>query len=68
MTMELHTYLARLELERTVASPDARFRNEWRTLVAARGLERRLRRERGRLEIAAPVCCGHHTHPQEGLA
>jgi hypothetical protein len=67
--MDLHTYLARKELERDIASSEAWFRHEWNSLRAARRLEERLSRERGRLEISAPhVCCGRRSHANGGLA
>jgi hypothetical protein len=65
MSMDLYIRVARADLERKIESHEARFRNEWLAMTAARDLEKRLGRERGRLEQSTPAaagCCGRHAH------
>jgi hypothetical protein len=65
LSAELYAHFARRDLERRLASPATRFRNEWGALTAAARYTQRLERERGRLEISSqhqPGCCAWHVH------
>lgn len=63
MTWELLLRMNADEARRRTGEPESRFRDEWRSLTAAAKYERKLKRERGRLELSPrpeAACCGHH--------